>query len=244
MVFVSPAACLLHYGVALVVTMAAFLGHSLLDSNMGERTTLLTFALATLVSAWYGGLGPGLLATGLGGLAVCYAFFPPRPPSALALIDAGVILTLFVGVGGCISLLMASLHRTCQRAKADAMACRHTAAELERRLQEHTAALHHEIAERQRLEQEAQSATHLVLLARLATDVSHEIRNPLGVVFLHMDLLEEELWQPSADSATQIAEMLSEIKTQLARLDNLVQDYLSLARYLRSSGNRRTLAPR
>jgi signal transduction histidine kinase len=103
-------------------------------------------------------------------------------------------------------------------------------AELEQRVQERTAALRHEMAERQRLEREAQRAQHFALLGRLAAGVSHEIRNPLGAVFLHVDLLEEELQQPTPDSPAQVGQSLAEIKTQLARLDELVQDYLSLVR--------------
>jgi signal transduction histidine kinase len=49
-------------------------------------------------------------------------------------------------------------------------------------------------------------------------------------MMLHVDLLEEELRAPSPDSAVVVAEALAEIKGQLARLENLVQDYLSLAR--------------
>lgn len=102
--------------------------------------------------------------------------------------------------------------------------------ELAQRVEERTAALHHEMAERQRLEQEAQRAQHFVLLGRLAAGVSHEIRNPLGAIFLHVDLLEEELRQPSPESPEQVAQSLLEMRTQLARLDDLVQDYLSLVR--------------
>ena len=83
---------------------------------------------------------------------------------------------------------------------------------------------------RQRLEREAQRAQHFALLRRLAAGVSHEIRNPLGAVCRHVDLLEEELRQPSPDSAMQIAQSFTEIKMHLARLDDLVQDYLSLVR--------------
>jgi signal transduction histidine kinase len=86
------------------------------------------------------------------------------------------------------------------------------------------------MAERQRLEREAQRAEHFALLGRLAAGVSHEIRNPLGAVFLHVDLLAEELQQPSPESPTVLAEALAEIKTNLVRLDDLVQDYLSLVR--------------
>ena len=103
-------------------------------------------------------------------------------------------------------------------------------AQLERQVQEQTAALRREMAERQRLEREAHRVQHFALLGRLAAGVSHELRNPLGAIFLHVDLLEEELRQPSTASATEIAHALAEIKTQLARVDDLIQDYLSLVR--------------
>ena len=93
-----------------------------------------------------------------------------------------------------------------------------------------TAALQREMAERQRLEHEAQRAQHFALLGRLAAGVSHEIRNPLAALFLHVDLLEEELQQPTPESAVQVTQVLAEIRTQLARLDDLVQDYLTLVR--------------
>jgi signal transduction histidine kinase len=101
---------------------------------------------------------------------------------------------------------------------------------LEQRVQERTIALHQEMAERQRLEHEAQRAEHFALLGRLAAGVSHEIRNPLAAVFLHVDLLEEELRYPGPDSPVTVAETLAEIKLQLGRVTDLVQDYLSLVR--------------
>ena len=97
-------------------------------------------------------------------------------------------------------------------------------------LQEALAHLSREMATRQHLERAAQRAQHFALLGRLAAGVSHEIRNPLGAVVLQVDLLEEELRQPSTNSAAEVAQALAEIKTNLARLDDLVQDYLSLVR--------------
>jgi two-component system sensor histidine kinase HydH len=47
---------------------------------------------------------------------------------------------------------------------------------------------------------------------------------------LHVDLLEEELQQPTPESPNHIAQALFEIRTQMGRLDELVQDYLSLVR--------------
>jgi PAS domain S-box-containing protein len=101
--------------------------------------------------------------------------------------------------------------------------------ELEQRVQERTTALRREMAERQRLEVEAQRAQHFAMLGRLAAGVSHEIRNPLGAIFLHVDLLEEEV-QPTPENSENITQAFLEIRTQMARLDELVQDYLSLVR--------------
>jgi two-component system CheB/CheR fusion protein len=101
---------------------------------------------------------------------------------------------------------------------------------LEGQVQEQLRALGRERAERQRLEHEVSGMQHFARLGRLAASVSHDLRNPLAALFLQVDFLEEELRQPSVDSAAEIAHALAEIKTQLARVDDLIQDYLSLVR--------------
>jgi PAS domain S-box-containing protein len=121
----------------------------------------------------------------------------------------------------------ARLYETAQAAQA---ALEQANAELEQRVEERTAALEQAMAERQRLEREAHRAEHFTLLGHLAAGVSHEIRNPLAAIFLQVDVLAEELAQPSPDSQAVVTEVLAEIKTHLARLDDLVQDYLSLVR--------------
>jgi signal transduction histidine kinase len=73
-------------------------------------------------------------------------------------------------------------------------------------------------------------AEHFATLGRLAAGLSHEIRNPLGTLFLHIDLLEEEFREPTPESPTVIQQTFGEIRTALTRLDELVQDYLSLVR--------------
>jgi signal transduction histidine kinase len=47
---------------------------------------------------------------------------------------------------------------------------------------------------------------------------------------LQVDLLEEALRDPAPESAAEITQTLTEIRTNLGRLDELVQDYLSLVR--------------
>jgi len=103
-------------------------------------------------------------------------------------------------------------------------------AQLNGELEHRMAELQRETAERQRLERAAQRAQHFTLLGRLAAGISHEIRNPLAAVFLHVDVLEEELKQPLPESPAQVTEALAEIRTNLSRLEDLVQDYLTLVR--------------
>src|SRR5262249_37146789 len=64
-------------------------------------------------------------------------------------------------------------------------------------------------------------AEYFATLGRLAAGLSHETRNPLGTRFLHIDLLEEELQDPSSESPTMIRQTFGEIRTALTRLDEL-----------------------
>jgi signal transduction histidine kinase len=126
--------------------------------------------------------------------------------------------------------LHAAQHQHLAQLHARDQALRHLNATLEQQVTARTAALVHAMAERQRLEREAQQGQHFALLGRLAAGVSHEIRNPLGAIFLYVDVLEEELRDPVPESAAEISTAMTEIRTNLVRLDALVQDYLSLVR--------------
>jgi signal transduction histidine kinase len=71
---------------------------------------------------------------------------------------------------------------------------------------------------------------HLQMLGRLASALVHEIRNPLGAICLHVDLLEEELQLVMLQNPMLVADTLREVKVELARLSDLVVNYLSLTR--------------
>ena len=49
---------------------------------------------------------------------------------------------------------------------------------------------------------------HLAMLGRLASTLSHEIRNPLGALFLLVDVLADALQQPAAAHSAQVAQIL------------------------------------
>jgi len=67
------------YSIA-ILTVAVALLLTRLFEPLNEHTPLALFFAAAVVSAWHGGLGPGLLATGLGALTVV-AFVLPSPYS-------------------------------------------------------------------------------------------------------------------------------------------------------------------
>src|SRR5260370_3516970 len=65
------------YGVAVLSVVGAALLTSAIAPLFTCRAPVIPFTLAVMLSAWYGGLGPGLVATILGFFAVDYFFFPP-----------------------------------------------------------------------------------------------------------------------------------------------------------------------
>jgi PAS domain S-box-containing protein len=71
----------------------------------GPMPMFLTFYPAVMVVALIGGLGPGLAATGLSGLAATYFFIPPIYSLKIASLGDGVALALFCFIGVFISVI-------------------------------------------------------------------------------------------------------------------------------------------
>src|SRR5258708_12309146 len=97
---------LLRYGFAIVITGVAlalsFLTHPLIQQN-----PFLWFFGSVAFAAWYGGLGPGLLASLLGLLTVDYFFFSPT--YELTLLPADI---LRLGMFSAVSMLISYLSTT------------------------------------------------------------------------------------------------------------------------------------
>jgi PAS domain S-box-containing protein len=85
------------YAVAVVLIAAALLIRWSLEPWLGEHVPYLLFFPAILLAAWWGGPGPGILATALSAVAVMYFVLPP---DGLAVAAADIVsLTLFVATG-------------------------------------------------------------------------------------------------------------------------------------------------
>jgi PAS domain S-box-containing protein len=74
------------------------------------------------------------------------------------------------------------------------------------------------------------SQARLPVLGRLAGTLSHEIRNPMNAIFLHTDIMEEEMRQLTPSDSAQVMQSLATVKAEVIRLHALMQDYLCLAR--------------
>ena len=220
---------LLRYAIA-VASVALALSLASLLSRRADPSHFTLFFAAVMMSAWYGGLGAGLLATILSALSLDY-FFISRNYSLVLNWSAFLRLGVFVLVASVTSSLTAA------RRRADE-ALRKAHAELEERVEERTAelaeanaSLRAEIVERKRAEnelwgvqQEMGRVERLAALGRMTGTIAHELGTPLNSVLGYTQLLAQE---PLSEGARR---RLNIIETQVQRMEGIIQHYLSHTR--------------
>jgi PAS domain S-box-containing protein len=111
---------LARYGVAVTCVALAILVRWLLGSQLGDRAPYLTYFLGVIVAAYFGGLGPGLLATFLSVIVI--SFFWLQPVQSLLGSSsqdwAGVFRFLLVCIT--ISVFSGALHSARRKAEDNA----------------------------------------------------------------------------------------------------------------------------
>ena len=112
------------YGAAALFTGLALTLQALLVPFFGagpNATPFIVFFAAVMASAWFGGLGPGLLATGLSALVSWYFFLSHL--FSFVVDEPGQILRLlvFTAEGAFISALAGTMHRSRERAEDAAL---------------------------------------------------------------------------------------------------------------------------
>jgi signal transduction histidine kinase len=128
------------YAFAVFASALALVLTLLVDDPRVEPNTLLLFLAAVMCSSWYGGIGPGVVATGLTGLGALYLYIPPAlsflldEQSALRLVE-------FVAV----SVLISVLNETRRRSQARAEHASAEAAAANRVKDEFLAMVSHEL---------------------------------------------------------------------------------------------------
>src|ERR687898_3174818 len=113
----------LRYGVAVLAAGAALGIKLLLDPLTVQDTPFLLVFGAIIVSAWYGGLGPGLMATGISVLATDYFFLYPRGSFSGFSVE-GIDVAVFLLEGVLVSVLTSSLRSARDRAQRSTLEAR------------------------------------------------------------------------------------------------------------------------
>ena len=116
MLAIQHTSLLLRYGVAVLAVGMAFLVKLLLDPLIVQETPFLLVFGAIMISAWYGGLGPGLLATFAAGLATDYFFLPPTSSLSGFSLETVPLLVFFLE-GTLVCLLTEALRAARVRAE-------------------------------------------------------------------------------------------------------------------------------
>lgn len=148
------------YVLAVVATLAAVVVRMALDPILGEKHPYITFMFAIIFTAWYGGLGPSILALVLGFLAAPFYFVYPRGSVEVYGLDSQIGFGLYLTVGISSIVFSESMQAANRRATATALELLKKQADLE-----------HEIEERRQAQQ-----AHVELLRRLVSVQEEERR--------------------------------------------------------------------
>ena len=208
---------------AMVTAVALAMVLGALDYLTGREWAMSAFyLLPTCVAAWmagrWAGFAVGALCTGAWFLSDIFGGAIYQSP----LIPAWNAIMLFI-----FFLVVVWLLTAFQRSHYH----------LEETVEQRTAALRTEMEERKRLEQANLQAERLGVVGSMAAQVAHEIRNPLGSISLNLDLIGEELHAFANSSGSSTAEcdvLLHEMRSQVLRIRQVLQEYLRFARMPKS----------
>ncbi len=88
----------------------------------------------------------------------------------------------------------------------------------------------HLIRKNRMLEQSRLAAERRSYVGLLASGLAHEIRNPLNAMNMNLQMLEEELQGVAGPDAADWGELLASTKSEIKRLERLVNNFLAYAR--------------
>ena len=212
---------LARYGVAVLATALATALKLGLPDLIGRDVPIAVYLGAVMLTAWYGGARPGLLATALSLVAGSYWFAAPYDSFRVEATD-DLFRLLFGGAEGVtISLFAGQLHAATQRANLRTAELAAATAEIRREGIARTKA-------ESSLEQTHAQLLHaqrMQTVGELAGGVAHDLNNLLSVMLSYAVLVLGRL--PAEDPAR---EHLEEIRDAANRAAELTRRLLSFAR--------------
>ncbi len=92
------------------------------------------------------------------------------------------------------------------------------------------AAFIRDISEKVKLQQQAVENERLATIGTMAAKFGHELGNPLNGMSLTIQLLEQRLRNLAASTDYQVSSIVARLKSEISRLNSLLQDFRSLSR--------------
>ena len=208
------------YGVAAIAVTAAVLLNLFLHPLI-QTSAFSLFVAAVMISGWYGGIGPGLMATTAAVIVMDLVFLSVGAASWN--IQTDVRLLVFALVGALITWL------TGIRKRSEG-ALREAQTELEERVRQRTEELMERNRELWRLQSEIKRVEPLAALGRITGTIAHELGSPLNSVLGYAELLAQE---PLTENGRR---RLAIIKAQIQRMTEIINNHLT---NVRSSSRKR-----
>jgi signal transduction histidine kinase len=171
-------AILIRYGGAVAAVAGAVLVQAGLDAVAGMSQRFIIVFLAVVVSAWWGGWGPGILATLLAGCFAAVFWLRPIGDPLFEQIDDWASLLAFAVSGVAVSAISHSMHAARARAE-QAAATALEATEEEKRM----ATELRQVADKLELTNQAKDEFLSIL--------GHELRNPLASIVMGTEVLSQ-----------------------------------------------------
>jgi C4-dicarboxylate-specific signal transduction histidine kinase len=159
------------YGLA-VISVTAALVLTIALEQYTDITPL--FYAAIVLSAWFGGMGPGLLAVVLSELAIDYYFVPPV--YSLRLGPKPISFMVVFGVLAMLTSWMSTKRRQAEEG------LKHARDELEVKVQERTKELRQANETLREREAELTHVTRVMTIGELTASIAHEVNQPLAAI--------------------------------------------------------------
>jgi C4-dicarboxylate-specific signal transduction histidine kinase len=214
------------YGIAVLSVAAALLVSRWPPLHLREAPVSL-FLCAVILSAWFGGVGPGLLATALSALAFYYYFLPPiyslgPKPGEIPRLVLFTVSAVFVGS---LSAAQRSATESLRRARDD---LRGTVQKLQRSNEAlQTESLERKHAEEARREAQAELArvSRVTTMGELTASLAHEVNQPIAAALTNANTCLRWLTrdQPDLEEAREAASRIVKDATRAAGIISRVR---------------------